>query len=75
MCNWISQRGIVVWNVSHVAQGEELVAWLEKDTLDDLLARVAAAHAGYTLGLLIEGLHSYLKCVLAPCTHRNAVSC
>ncbi|BDA47405.1 Crossover junction endonuclease EME1B [Coccomyxa sp. Obi] len=41
--------------------GEELVTWLEKDTLDNLLARVAAAHAGYTLGLLIEGLHSYLK--------------
>lgn len=47
------------------AQGEELVTWLEKDTLDNLLARVAAAHAGYTLGLLIEGLHSYLKCAHA----------
>ncbi len=49
--------------------------WLEKDTLDNLLARVAAAHAGYTLGLLFEGLHSYLKYVLAPCTHRNVVTC
>ena len=48
---------------SDEAQGEELVAMLEKDTLDTFLARVAAAHAGSTLGLLIEGLHSYLKCV------------
>lgn len=48
---------------SDEAQGEELVAMLEKDTLDNFLARVAAAHAGSTLGLLIEGLHSYLKCV------------
>lgn len=37
---------------------------LERDSLDNFLARVAAAHAGFTLGLLIEGLQSYLKCAL-----------
>ena len=40
------------------------MALLEKDTLENVLARVAAAHPGHTLGMLIEGLHSYLKCAL-----------
>ena len=57
------------------AQGEELVAMLEKDTLDNFLARVAAAHAGFTLGLLIEGLHSYLKWVPFPSLPQHCLPC
>lgn len=37
---------------------------LDADSLDGLLSRVAAAHPGFTLGLLVEGFHSYLRCRL-----------
>ena len=45
--------------------GEDFVATLERSNggTSGLLARVAAAHPGHTLGLLLEGLHSHLKFV------------
>ena len=56
----------VPYVLAHLS-GEEFVAALDgsNGSTDGLLGRVAAAHPGHTLGLLLEGLHSHLKCVLA----------
>jgi hypothetical protein len=42
-------------------QADEFVAEVERNSIEALLQRAAAAHPACTLALLIEGLHHHLQ--------------